>query len=672
MSDQLRWGILGTGNIAAKFAAAVQESPSSVLAAVGSRSAQSAREFAERFEIPHAHPDYEDMIEDGGVDAVYISTPHPFHAEWVIKAAEAGRHILCEKPVTMNLPEYLAAREVFEAQEVFFMEAFMYRCHPQMRRLLESIRAGVIGEVQMIDATFAFRAGFDPEGRHFKNDLGGGGILDVGCYPLSMARAVAGAALGIGIAEPHSVKGAAYLGETGVDEVASAVLDFDGGILAKATCAVRCQMDNRVVIHGTNGRIDVPYPWWSKEGYTILREGKPEHVSVPAESSLYVYEIEEVAQAIREGRREALYPAMTPDDTEGNMRALDLWRQSVGLEYKLERPDAPQAKTTVANRPLRRWDDAVIPHGQVPGLEKSVSRVAMGAMGFKTYKMAEVMLDTFYERGGNCLDTAYIYGGGASEMQLGAWLANRGVRDEVVILGKGGHTPACWPDMIRQQFDISLQRMRTDYVDIYMLHRDNEALPVADLVDVLADFVIQGRALTYGFSNWSLPRIQEAIEYAREAGLPEPTTLSQNFSLARMIDPVWPDCKSAADEDFRLWLEENQDAIALIPWSSQARGFFTDRSGPDKQDDRQLVRCWYSDENFERKRRAQQLAEERGVSPLNIALAYCLNQPFAVFPLIGPQNPRELRTALPALQIDLSPDEVAWLDLRDEREEPQP
>jgi aryl-alcohol dehydrogenase-like predicted oxidoreductase len=164
----------------------------------------------------------------------------------------------------------------------------------------------------------------------------------------------------------------------------------------------------------------------------------------------------------------------------------------------------------------------------------------------------------------------------------------------------------------------------------------------------------------FGGSNWALERVQQANEYAALKGLVGFAALSNNFSLARMVDPVWGGCIGSADAQSRAWLTEHQ--IALFPWSSKARGFFV-RGDRSFTGEAELVRCWYSDDNFDRFDRVRQVAQERGVLPINVALAYVLHQPFPTFPLIGPRALNELITSFPALDIELTPEEVRWLNL---------
>jgi predicted dehydrogenase len=261
MSKKLAWGILGTGRIASIFAKGVAQSRTGTLVAVGSRTREGAEKFGEAFAIPHRHESYEALLADTDVQAIYISTPHPWHAQWAIKAAEAGKHILCEKPIGLNAAEAMAVVEAAQQNNVFLMEAFMYRCHPQTRKLVELIRSGVIGQVQVIQATFSFRLGDRPESRLLKNELGGGGILDVGCYCVSAARLIAGAAQGKDFVDPLKVEAVGHVGKTGVDEYTVASLKFPGDILAQLFTGVQVNGENVIKVFGSQGMIEVPSPW---------------------------------------------------------------------------------------------------------------------------------------------------------------------------------------------------------------------------------------------------------------------------------------------------------------------------------------------------------------------------------------------------------------------------
>jgi aryl-alcohol dehydrogenase-like predicted oxidoreductase len=232
-----------------------------------------------------------------------------------------------------------------------------------------------------------------------------------------------------------------------------------------------------------------------------------------------------------------------------------------------------------------------------------------------------------------------------------------------VVLDKGAHTPNCTPEKLSSQLLESLTRLQMEYVDIYMLHRDNTAVPVGEFISVLNEHKAAGRMRVFGASNWSIERVEAANAWAAEHGLQGFSAMSNNFSLARMVDPVWKGCISASDAHSRAWLTKTQ--MALMPWSSQARGFFTGRARPDDFSDPELVRSWYSEDNFRRLDRANELARKRGVLPINIALAYVLCQPFPTFPLIGPRMLSETHSSLPGLEITLTPAELRWLNLED-------
>lgn len=330
MEKKLRWGILGTGAIARKFARGLAESRTGRLVAVGSRAEETLRGFLAEFPV-RGHATYEALLADAEVDIVYISTPHPMHAEWCVSAARAGKHILCEKPLTMNALEAAVVIEAARSAGVFLMEAFMYRCHPQTARLLELIRGGSIGAVKLVQAEFSFRADWKPEGRLLNPALGGGGILDVGCYCVSMARLIAGVAQGAPFAEPVEVKAVGQIGETGVDELAGAVLKFPCGMLAQVSAGVRVSLENSVRIWGEEGHIVVPSPWiiGREAGGSVLllhRQGKAvEEIRIEADRGIYAIEADAVAESIEAGES----PAMSWADSYGNMRALDRWREEI-------------------------------------------------------------------------------------------------------------------------------------------------------------------------------------------------------------------------------------------------------------------------------------------------------------------------------------------------------
>lgn len=655
----VNWGILATGNIAHRFAETLAESETGTAVAVASREHVKAAAFAEEFGIPVAYGSYDDLLADPTVEAVYVSTPHPQHAEWIIRAARAGKHVLTEKPAALTFAQAEAAITAARENDVFFMEAFMYRCHPQTAQLVDIVRSGEIGEMRLIRAMFSFQTERDPAGRLFANSLGGGGILDVGSYCMSMARLLAGAARGLPFAEPVSVKAVAHLDpDEGTDLYSSAILEFEGGLLAELTTGVLLNQPNTVTVYGSKGSATVTQPWFpGAPGSRIvvsLDSGERREIDTETTANAYHFEIDTVARHI--GDRAAPSPAMSPDDTLGNMRALDAWRADAGVVYGAERRE--QFVHPLWAERLSVHETAPMKYALLPGVERPLSRLVMGGMSSPTVA-GQIVLDDYFERGGNVVDSAYIYG--EADESIGHWLRTRGVRDEVSLIVKGAHTPHCTPEGLTDQLEISLDRLGTDHGEIYVMHRDNPDVPVGEFIDVLNGHRKAGRIGIFGGSNWSIARLAEGNAYAAAHGLEGFSLLNNQLSLAAVVEPVWAGCLSASDADSRRWLTENH--FPLLAWSSQARGFFTPRAAPDKRSDAELVRCWYSGANFERKRRAAELAQAKGCEEINIALAWVLNQPFPVWTLIGPATTGELHSSLGALNVSLTPEEVAWLNL---------
>jgi aryl-alcohol dehydrogenase-like predicted oxidoreductase len=301
----------------------------------------------------------------------------------------------------------------------------------------------------------------------------------------------------------------------------------------------------------------------------------------------------------------------------------------------------------------------------IPGLERPVSRIALGAINFTpdNPEPAFAILDEFIGLGGTLVDTAHIYRSGGVDRTLGLYFDAKG-RDRVMVLGKGCHPignsgPRVTPEFITSDLSDSLERMHTDYIDLYILHRDDENVPVGPIVERLNEERAKGRIRAFGGSNWSHRRIREANEYAEQHGLVPFAASNPNLSLARPNEPMWAGCISA-DDEMRAWHKQTQ--LPLISWSSQAGGFFTGRFSPEDRSNADMVRVYYSDANWERLRRATELAEKRGVTPVQIALAYVLSQPFPTVALIGPQNSAELASSYQGSLLELTDEELAYLD----------
>ncbi len=299
---------------------------------------------------------------------------------------------------------------------------------------------------------------------------------------------------------------------------------------------------------------------------------------------------------------------------------------------------------------------------QIAGLPFPMSRLVMGCDNKDKFDGAAPVWDHWIEVGGNAFDTAFVYAEGLHEAVLGEWLSARGMANEVVVIVKGGHPPHCSPEAITAQLSQSLERLRLARAPIYIMHRDNPEIPVAEFVDALNAEISKGRIGIYGGSNWSIERFEAARNYAASRGLQPPSVLNNNLSLAVMEKPVWPGCLTSHDAATLSYLTQHQ--IAHFSWSSQARGYFLpealrNRLPPDSAPET----CFGSMANAERRRRAETLAGERGVSANNVALAWVLAQRFPSFALVGPRNIAEIASTLPAHALNLSRSEAAWLNL---------
>lgn len=303
-------------------------------------------------------------------------------------------------------------------------------------------------------------------------------------------------------------------------------------------------------------------------------------------------------------------------------------------------------------------------------LNRDLSRLVLGSMVFRTdaLELTFELLDTWKALGGNVVDTAHLYSGGSSERALGKWLDARGGRQDLVILSKGAHHNTdrrrVTPEDITCDLRDSLARLKTDYVDLYVLHRDDPAVPVGPVVEILNEHKRAGRIRSFGGSNWTPARLDEANAYAAERGLEGFSCSSPHLSLAVPNGIIWEGCVDARDPESMAWYARTR--MPLFAWSSQARGFFTGAFTPKNVAENDLMsRVYDSPGNWERLRRAEELGRRRGFSAIQVALAWVLHQPFPVFPLIGPATVEELNSCARALDLELMPEEVGWLDLID-------
>ena len=337
MKKILRWGILGTGNAANVLASAINTSATGKLVAVASRDGDVAKAFSNKHQVGKSYGSYEGLLKDTDIDIVCIALPHYLHAEWSIKAAQAKKHILCEKPAAINYSAALAVINEVKKYDVFYMEAFMYRCHKQTKKLIEILRNKEIGKIKLIEASFCYHAVFSSEEIAQRKIMGGGGIFDVGCYPVSMARLIAGIENNTNAIMPMEVQGMAYIGnESEYDEWAVANLRFQGDIFAQVSTAVSLEHRNDLRIFGTEGSIYIPSPWvpgGAGPGITSIMIKKTgcrdiKEIKVKTSIGLYAQEVDTVAENIQ--YKEA--KEMSWQDTLSNMKTLELWRNSVNIK----------------------------------------------------------------------------------------------------------------------------------------------------------------------------------------------------------------------------------------------------------------------------------------------------------------------------------------------------
>ncbi len=318
-------------------------------------------------------------------------------------------------------------------------------------------------------------------------------------------------------------------------------------------------------------------------------------------------------------------------------------------------------------------------YGHVPGVDKPVSRIVQGTTMINEggdEKEMFALLDAAFENGCNAFDTAHIYGGGGNERMVGNWIRSRGIREEVVIIAKGAHHSRdrrrVTPWDISADLHDSLARFQVDYIDLYILHRDDPTFPVSPIIDCLNDHEDYGRISAFGGSNWSHIRLQEAARYADLTDQTPFAASSPNFSLAEQHEEPWPGCVSISGTKGaagREWYRQTQ--FPVFAWSTLASGFWSDRYSRDNYQTLDipaagLVRqCYCREDNFQRLDRVREMAKEKGLTVPQLATAYVFSQPLNVFGLIASANRAEFEANLEALSLELTAEECSWLDLRE-------
>jgi predicted dehydrogenase len=318
-----RWGILATGRIAAAFAADLRHAPGAELVAVGSRSAEAAKAFAERFGVPRPHGSWAELAADDEVDVIYVATPHSAHHAAAMTCVRAGKPVLCEKPVTLDRASAAELVEAARAAGVFFMEAMWTRVNPTVRAALELIADGAIGTVTTVQADFGIAGPFPADHRLRARELGGGALLDLGVYPVTMAHLVLGV--------PDHIRSWARIGPEGTDENTGILFGYDSGAVAALTCGLVGTTGTRATITGTAGRLELP-GCFHATSYTLHRAGaKPETVRREQAGAGYQFEGIEVQRCLDAGLLES--PLVPHAATLEVMGLLDEVRAQIGVTY---------------------------------------------------------------------------------------------------------------------------------------------------------------------------------------------------------------------------------------------------------------------------------------------------------------------------------------------------
>jgi predicted dehydrogenase len=332
MTDVVRWGILGTGRISKTFARALKDTPGAVLAGVGSRTREAAEGFAREFGGA-AYGSYEELVAADDVDLVYVGTPHPMHFENVRMALNAGKGVLCEKPFTMNRPEAEELVALARAKQLFLMEAMWTRFMPALAEVRRIVESGEIGPVHQVNAELGFKSEAGPEHRLFNLALGGGALLDLGIYPLSIAVALLGPVA--------KVTAQADLGPTGVDEQTGFLLRHRDGGMSVCSCSLRARLPSELTIAGERGHVRMNTMFHHAQTVTVLRaDGVNRTVPTPFIGNGYVHEVIEAQRCWKAGLIES--PGMTHADSLDLMGVMDEVRRQIGVSYAADQAVAKE------------------------------------------------------------------------------------------------------------------------------------------------------------------------------------------------------------------------------------------------------------------------------------------------------------------------------------------
>ncbi|MCX7773388.1 MAG: Gfo/Idh/MocA family oxidoreductase, partial [Clostridia bacterium] len=298
MQNVIRWGIMAPGSIAHPFVEGLITLKEAKVVAVGSRNLNRAHSFCHQYKIPRAYGSYEELASDPEIDIIYVATPHPFHKDCVKLCLNAGKAVLCEKPFTLNARDSLELAELAREKKLFLMEAMWTRFLPAMAKVRSWLKQGVIGEIRSMKADIGYRSEFDPESRLFDPSLGGGALLDIGIYAVSLASMVFGK-------QPDTIKSVVEMAPTGVDEQSGILFGYDKGRFASISTAIRTTFVNDAVIYGTEGYIHIPDFYHAQQAILYPKDGRKEAFGPMFTSTGYQYEALEVMSCLHEDRLES-------------------------------------------------------------------------------------------------------------------------------------------------------------------------------------------------------------------------------------------------------------------------------------------------------------------------------------------------------------------------------
>ena len=327
VNKRFNWGILGPGRIAQQFADGLQVIDDAALYAVASTNLERANSFAEKYGGAKIFTSYEALASDPEVDAIYVSTPHRFHFENVMLCLNAGKPVLCEKPLTVNAAETKKLIETSRTKKVFLMEALWTRYLPIYQQVRQWSESGAIGEVKYLSSTFGAVVPEVADDRWFNPELAGGTLLDMGVYPISISQWVTGH-------EPQSFSVQSVLGKTGVDVLTAVTLKYPNGVVSQFNSNFIAANTNDFFIYGTRGYIRIHPNYWGASSATLVTVGQELTVSKPLAGGGFEYEAMEAMRCIRAGMLES--PSMTHAETLATMELMDKIRAEIGLKYPFE------------------------------------------------------------------------------------------------------------------------------------------------------------------------------------------------------------------------------------------------------------------------------------------------------------------------------------------------